>query len=255
MIDVETYTMRILAIGVLVLALNAHLEAGQRISKEVVQHAGEARTYYLYAPAGLGNEPAPLLLVFHGSGRDGRSLVEKWTKLANQHRFIVAGLDARDTEGWEMPVDGPGLEKALVDELCSRFPVDTSRIYIFGHSAGAVFGLQLALLQSEYFAAGAVHAGSFRNPEELKVLAFARRKIPLMIIVGDRDAYFPLDSVNSTTAALKEAGFPIEVQVVKRHDHWYYDRAHEFNKAAWAFLSSQRLEGSPEFRELNIKSQ
>jgi pimeloyl-ACP methyl ester carboxylesterase len=105
--------------------------------------------------------------------------------------------------------------------------------------------LKLALLQSGYYAAAAVHAGSFREPEEFQAIDLAQRKIPLKIIVGDRDAFFPLASVESTVAALEARQIPIELEVVERHDHWYYDRALEFNRSAWKFLAGHELETSP----------
>src|SRR6185295_8406132 len=218
------------------------------IAKEKLDFAGVSRTYYLYVPEGLAEkQTVPLLLTFHGSGHDGRSLVEKWTKLADANGFIVAGLDATNSEQWGVPEDGPDVVKALVDALSARYPVDSKRVYVFGHSAGAVFGLKLGLMESEYFAAVAVHAGSFRQSDEYSAVRLAMRKIPFKIIVGDRDAYFPLASVNATAEALRSHGHTVELEVVKRHDHWYYDRAQQFNEMAWQFLKDQKLSVEPNY--------
>jgi poly(3-hydroxybutyrate) depolymerase len=228
--------------------LAAPLFGGQAIVKETLESAGAQRIYYLYVPERLPeNAKVPLLLTFHGSGRDGRSLVEKWTKLADREGFIVAGLDSIDKQFWGVPEDGPDLVKALVDRLQARYPVDPSRLYVFGHSAGAVFGLKLGLMESEYFAAVAVHAGSFRQQDEFTVIRMATRKIPFKIIIGDRDAYFPLATATATVDALKAQGFPVDLEVVKRHDHWYYDRAQQFNESAWNFLKGQRLASEPNY--------
>jgi poly(3-hydroxybutyrate) depolymerase len=222
--------------------------AGQGIVKETLESAGAPRTYYLYVPEHLPeNAKVPLLLTFHGSGRDGRSLVEKWTQLADRKGFIVAGLDSKDKQYWAVPEDGPDLVKALVDRLQARYPVDSSRLYLFGHSAGAVFALKMGLMESEYFAAVAVHAGSFRQQDEYTVIRMATRKIPLKVIIGDRDAFFPLATATATADALKAHGFTVDLEVVKRHDHWYYDRAQQFNESAWSFLKDQRLAGEPNF--------
>lgn len=228
--------------------LAAPVFGGQSIGKETIEIAGISRTYYLYVPESLPKEgTVPLLLTFHGSGRDGRSLVEKWTRLADRNGFLVAGLDATDKQAWGIPEDGPDAVKALVDALRARYSVDGRRVYLFGHSAGAVFGLKLGLIESEYFAAVAVHAGSFRQSNEYSVLQMARRKIPLKIIVGDRDGYFPISSVNATVEALKAQAFPVDLEVIKGHDHWYYDRARQFNEKAWSFLKDQRLAGEPNY--------
>lgn len=50
-----------------------------------------------------------------------------------------------------MPTDGPGAVKALVDALVGRRSADDRRLYLFGHSAGAVFALKLGLMQSGRF--------------------------------------------------------------------------------------------------------
>jgi poly(3-hydroxybutyrate) depolymerase len=220
-----------------------------RISKEALSYSGGDRTYYLYAPEELPDEPVPLLLTFHGSGRDGRSLVEKWDALARRHGFIVAGLDAANPQTWIMPNDGPGLVQALVDALASRYSVDERRLYLFGHSAGAVFAMKLGLMESEYFAAVAVHAGSFRQPQDFQVLELAKRKVPIKIIVGDRDAYFPLASVKATVKAFEESDLPVDLELIKGHDHWYYDRAKKFNTSAWEFLVTHDLGEAPRFHE------
>jgi len=152
-----------------------------------------------------------------------------------------------------MPADGPDLVKALVDALKARYPVDEARLYVFGHSAGAVFGLKLGLMESEYFAAVAIHAGSFRQADEYGVIRMATRKIPFKIIVGDRDNFFPLSSVNATADALKAAGFTVDLEVVKRHDHWYYDRAQQFNESAWQFLKDKKLAGPPSYLQYRFQ--
>ena len=65
-----------------------------KIVKNSVTSEGRKRTYYLFAPAGLSREkPAPLLVLLHGSGRNGKILVEHWQKLAAQEGIILAGPD------------------------------------------------------------------------------------------------------------------------------------------------------------------
>ncbi len=56
------------------------------------------------------------------------------------------------------------------------------------------------MMESEYFAATAIHAGSWRDEKEFGLIEYARRKTPLAIFVGDRDPFFPLNSVKATEA-------------------------------------------------------
>ena len=206
----------------LLLPLNSFANA--KITKEKLDSQNKKRTYYLYVPDSLpAGAPVPLIVLLHGSGRNGLSLVEKWQKLAGAEGLIIVGPDSIDTDAWRIPEDGPEFIYDLIEALKPKHQIDSRRIYIFGHSAGAVMGLNLSMLESEYFAATAVHAGSWREKREFLFMEYAKRKIPLAILVGDRDTLFPLSSVSATESALKEREFPVEVTVIKDHDHWYYD--------------------------------
>ncbi|MBV8857189.1 MAG: prolyl oligopeptidase family serine peptidase [Acidobacteria bacterium] len=228
------------------LSLTTHARAGDKVSKETVESGGHKRTYYLFAPASLKPQ-APLVVLLHGSGRDGLSLVEKWKDLAAREGFLIAGPNARDSQGWHIPDDGPDFIRDVVEALRAKYPLDARRVYLFGHSAGAVFALHLAMMESEYFAAAAVHAGAWREEKEFNSLEQAKRKTSLKIIVGDRDSFFPLDAVRATEAALEAHGHEIEVKVMPGHDHWYYDLAPDINRDAWDFLKGKALDADPQY--------
>ncbi len=122
-------------------------------------------------------------------------------------------------------------------------------MYLFGHSAGASFALHMSLMESEYFAATAIHAGSLRSDEEVQLIRLAKRKIPISIQVGDSDQYFPLKEVRATRDALKEAGIPVDLIEIENHDHWYYDKASKFNQTAWEFLKKHELAADPRYQK------
>jgi dienelactone hydrolase len=104
------------------------------------------------------------------------------------------------------------------------------------------------MLESQYFAAAAVHAGAWRQAAEFRAIPFARRKIPLKLIVGERDEFFSVRSVRRTEDALKAAGFPIEVELVEGQRHAYTPEvAPSINESAWRFLSVHKLEAAPVF--------
>src|SRR5262249_889741 len=222
--------------------------AAERITKEALESQGKKRIYYLMVPDSAKSPASvPLIVLLHGSGRNGLSLMEKWKEIAGREGIIIAGPDSRDSQGWQIPGDGPGFIHDLVEALRTKYPINPRRLYLFGHSAGAVFALNLSMMESEYFAATAVHAGSWRTEKEPSVMDYAKRKPPLAIFVGDRDASFPLQSVKATEAALKERGFTIEVTVMKGHDHWYYDLAPQINRNDWGFLKRHELNEDPRY--------
>jgi len=220
---------------------------GQEVQKQVTQLGGKSRAYYLFVPDKLTKEqPAPLLLLLHGSGRNGFSLIDKWKDLAKKERIILVAPDAINSQMWSVPVDGPDFFHDLISELQTKYPIDPHRLYVFGHSAGACFALYMALYESEYFAATAIHAGSL-NSEDRFVVKQAPRKIPIYIAVGTVDRSFPLDDVRATRDMLNNDGFDAQLIEMPGHDHWYYDLAPKINAAAWNFLKEKKLADEPKY--------
>ncbi|MGH9908551.1 MAG: alpha/beta hydrolase family esterase [Pyrinomonadaceae bacterium] len=179
----------------------------QKIVKESIQSQGKPRTYYLFVPDTVSAaKPAPLIVMLHGSKRNGLSLVEKWKELAKKEAIIIAGPDSSDSAGWRIPEDGPDFLYELVEALKNRHAINSRRVYLFGHSAGAGQALFMSLLESEYFAATAVHAGAL-NEQALPLMDGAKRKTPIAIFVGTNDHLFPLSTVRATRDALNAPRF------------------------------------------------
>ncbi|HET6851053.1 MAG TPA: PHB depolymerase family esterase [Pyrinomonadaceae bacterium] len=219
------------------------------ITKELMTSNGKTRAYYLYVPPTIKPPtPAPLIVMLHGSNRTGVTLVEKWKDFAKKEGMIIVGPDASNLAGWGSPQDGPDFLHDLVEELKTRYPINPRRVYLFGHSAGASFALHMSLMESQYFAATAIHAGALA-PDDMSLIDLAKRKIPISIQVGDSDQYFPLKAVRATRDALKEAGIPVELIEIENHDHWYYDKAAKFNQTAWDFLKKYELDDEPRYQK------
>ncbi len=217
-------------------------KAAGEITKEEFESEGKQRTYYLFLPASVKQTTAvPLVVLLHGSSRNGLSLVEKWKDLADSEGFIIVGPDSSNGQSWRMPQDGPEFIYELVEMLIKKYPIAPERLYLFGHSAGAVFALDLAMLESEYFAAVAIHAGAWRTDEEYRFIEGAARKTPIRITVGDRDTFFPLESVRRTQRALNARGFSVNVSILSNHTHWYYELASQINRDSWQFLKQHAL--------------
>ncbi|HEX5888347.1 MAG TPA: PHB depolymerase family esterase [Pyrinomonadaceae bacterium] len=222
------------------------------ITKELIKSNGKTRTYYLYVPSTLAADTqAPLIVTLHGSGRNGITLVEKWKDYAKKEGIILAGPDAGNSQGWSAPQDGPDFLRDLVEELKTKHPVNPRRVYLFGHSAGACFAIHMSLMESQYFAAAAIHAGALRSDREFELVKIPKRKIPISIQVGDSDAFFPLKEVRATRDALQEAGFPVDLIEIKNHDHFYYRSAEKFNQTAWEFLKKHELPEDPLYQRYN----
>src|ERR1044072_2260429 len=148
----------------LLLLSSLSVSAKDDIIKELIQSNGKTRAYYLYVPSTIKG-PAPLIVMLHGSNRTGVTLVEKWKDYAKKENIIIAGPDATNLRGWGSPQDGPDFLRDLVEELKSKYPINPRRGYLFGHSAGATFALYMSLMESQYFAATAIHAGALSNDD------------------------------------------------------------------------------------------
>lgn len=230
-----------LALGLLGLLLPTSGARAAKLSHETLESGGAERTYVLYVPPKLDlSTPVPLLLALHGSGRDGKVAVQPWTFLARREGFLVAGPESEVSDLWAAPGDGPQFLLDVVKELEAKFDIDPRRIYLFGHSAGGHFALQMGLLEARRFAAVAVHAGAVRDGD-FWLYERARRKIPILLIGGTEDRVVPILSVRRTHQQLADHGFPTELWEMERHDHWYYDLAGIINKRAWEFLQQYRL--------------
>jgi len=240
--------LHILLITILLITASPAL-AKDDITKELLTSGGRTRVYYLYVPSTIKAEtPTPLIVTLHGSNRTGITLVEKWKDLAKKEGIIIAGPDATNIQGWGSPQDGPDFLRDLVESLKEKYPINSKRVYLFGHSAGAIFSLEMSLMESQYFAATAIHAGALSN-DTMQLIDMAKRKIPISIQVGDSDNYFPLTIVRATRDALTKGGFTVELKEIAGHDHWYYDQAAKFNQTAWDFLKKVELDAEPQFQK------
>ena len=231
-----------------VLAVQASAIAS-KVSKESIVSQGKNRTYYLFVPDKLSaSKPLPLIVLLHGSNRNGLSLVEKWKDLAAKEEIILAGPDSSNSSGWSTPKDGPDFLHDLVEALKAKYPVNPRRVYLFGHSAGAGHAIYMSLFESQYFAATAIHAGAL--PEQAYAdIDYAKRKIPLAIWVGTVDPFFPLKLVQATRDAMNAKGFAVQLTEMPGHDHWYYDLAPKINKDAWEFLKKYELPEEPKYMQ------
>ena len=218
------------------------------IAKQTTDFGGRSRSYYFYVPDTLPPDPAPLLVLLHGSGRDGHAITRLWKADAERRGIILVAPNALDAGAWRLRDDGPDFIRAAIDAAAAARSIDASRTYLFGQSGGAVHALLLSMLESQYFAATAVHAGAWRKNVEYLALRYVKRSIPLAIVIGDRDEFFPMAAVHRTERALKKTALPIEVHVIAGQHHWYNsDTAPQINTIAWGFLEDKKLDGAPVF--------
>ena len=165
------------------------------------------RTYDLHVPEQL-TEPAPLVLVLHGRGGDGRGVEDltAFDAVADAEGFLVAYPDAVDGE-WNFIRDVPGYDDnhddlaflvALVDHIAETQSVDLERVYIAGFSNGGFMAQRAACEDPSRFAAFASVAatgfGGMLNvcQEPGNVTA------PMLLMHGTKDNNIPWEGMSVT---------------------------------------------------------
>jgi len=120
------------------------------------------REFILYAPANARG-PAPLLMVFHGGGGGDDWMANKsrvLTRTFNEAGYAVAymnGSARRDGEKlrtWnavhccayaaKKKINDAAYADAVVDEIARRLDIDRTRIFLMGHSNGAMLSYRIA---------------------------------------------------------------------------------------------------------------
>jgi predicted esterase len=195
--------------------------------------------YLLFSPA--SKEPLPAILLLHGAGDHPPNFIDARKSFAAQKQIVLIAPELPRTLTFE-PL-APAMFKCLVEDAKLKASIDPRRLYVFGHSVGGYLAYDAATLDSEYFAAVAVHAMGIAE-EYVSIVDKAKRKTPIAIYIGDRDQLVPIAGVQRTRDLLRKAGFPVHYVELRDHDHNYYDLAGQINADAWNFLSRYELPGS-----------
>ena len=227
--------------------------AKAKITRESIETGGFKRSFYLFVPS--LPPPAggyPLLVLLHGSGRDGSSLVERWKDLAGKEGIVLAGPSSANSAYWNALHGRPRLSARHHRALKSDYSINARRVYLFGHSAGAVFTIAMAGWEPEYFAAAALHAGAFRSPDEVQVANDMKRPIPLAMYSGTDDPFFPIRDVRATAEILRKLGVRVSLTELPHHDHNYYVISSKLNETIWTFLKENELPAEPRFVRRNF---
>ena len=248
----KTQRIAFLAIGLVAVFARPAFATPPDVVHDTMTSGGRKHSYYLFVPDTV-KAPSPLVLLLHGSGRNGRTLIDAWQDLASKEGFIIVGPDSDDPSAWVLGRDGPDFLHDLVEALKSKYPINPRRVYLFGHSGGAVFGLVMSTVASEYFAAVAVHAGAFRSKTEMEMIGNAKRKIPISIWVGTNDPFFSLREVRATRDAFATKDIVVQVNEIPGHDHNYYGIASRVNASAWEFLKQAELSADPKYSQFGVK--
>jgi polyhydroxybutyrate depolymerase len=174
---------------------------------------GYTRGWRLYVPASLPEAGfVPLVIGLHGGLGSGEQFAAdaRFDEQAERGAFIavypdgVARSGLIDARTWNAGsccgtavsegVDDVAFIEALLDRLVGELPLDEDRVYVTGHSNGAMMGYRLACELSDRIAAIAVVAGSLEAP------CAPSEPVSILSIHGDADESHPLEGGNGPRA-------------------------------------------------------
>lgn len=178
--------------------------------------------YWIYLPrsAAASALPLPMVVMLHGCEQTVSQFAQgtRMNKLAEERGFAVLypqqSLRGNTKRCWpwydRITQQGGGdvqLIVTVIDTVIAKYPIDTTRIYIAGMSAGAAMAHILALTRTERFAAVGLHSGPVFGGARSSMSAYAVmqggsvkaannamigsslqfRNIPAILIHGDAD--------------------------------------------------------------------
>ena len=165
--------------------------------------AGAVRSALVRLPATLSSAKAPVVLALHGSDGSaaGLELITGYDEIADREGVFVvyadglpidlgAGFVSRSWNSGECcepatsaQVDDVEFLDTLLDMVLRRFPVDPNRVFVLGHSNGAIMAQLLACRLADRLAGVASVAGSLDDT----VTCEPSRPVPFLEIHGTAD--------------------------------------------------------------------
>ncbi|MEO5493140.1 MAG: PHB depolymerase family esterase [Sphingomonas sp.] len=182
--------------------------------------AGTSRSLLIHMPLGRADRPAPLVVLFHGSGGNGQGILDrsKLAAAADQYGFIVAAPDGGIPMGggsfvWNIPgvpsvsgrmpsatdADDVAFVLATIDWLTAQRCADRTRVYATGISGGGRMSSWLGCVAADRFAAIApvvgLRAGNPLAADKTRpdpATCRPSRPMPVLAFAGDADTTNPI---------------------------------------------------------------
>lgn len=217
-----------------------------------LEGANEIMPYRVYVPkAYTGATALPLVIALHGLGATEDSFFDSYSKLppqlAEKHGFLMAAPLGYRVDGfYGSTIMGSGdaaarrrveySEKDVMEVLKlmkNNYKVDDSRIYLIGHSMGAIGTWAIASKYPDIWAALVPFSGT-GSP----ALAERMKGIPQFVVHGDNDPTVNVSGSRTMVAALNKLGADVTYLEVRGGNHT--DVVVPNLELAFDFLSTQK---------------
>jgi predicted esterase len=199
----------------------------------VLQGADEVMPYRVYVPAAYrAATPSPLVIALHGLGANEDSFFDGYSRvpvtLAEQRGFLMAAPLGYRVDGFYGAMLGsvPDAaarrrlelsEKDVLEVLRlmrEHYNVDPNRIYLIGHSMGAIGTWYLGAKYADIWAALGPFSG-IGSPDAAERM----KSIPQIVVHGDADPTVNVSGSRDMVAALKRAGAEVTYIEVPGGNH------------------------------------
>ena len=194
----------------------------------LLESASEIMPYRMYVPTAYnGTRAFPLIIALHGLGGTEDAFFTGYEgqmpPLAERHGYIVAaplGYRVDGSYGWGLgnPPADPATRRLqerseqdvmqVLELVKQQYKIDENRIYLLGHSMGAIGTWKIGPKYPHIWAALAPISGS-GSPATLERI----RNIPEVVVHGDDDRTVNVQGSRTMVAKMKELG--IEVKYIE----------------------------------------
>lgn len=183
--------------------------------ESVAADGGRLRCTLSVPAVGADDTPLPLVLVLHYAGQPtrfyGRPLLQQLVEPAL--RPLHALLVAPESRGGQWQDErNEAFVLALLEWLCSAWPVDRRKVIVTGYSMGAIGTWHFITHYPERFAAAIPIAG-FPNRA-------LDSQVPVMALHAAADELFPLARLEAALATAQAAGAAVELVTADVSGHY-----------------------------------
>lgn len=197
------------------LLLNGEDPFERRIGEvwRVVQAGAMQIPLRLYAPDSVRDgKPKGLLIALHGMGGDEAMFFHAYgqgqiRQLADKHGLIVAAPHM------DWVIRSPAALDGIIEAVSYTYPLDRSRVYVLGHSLGAMSAAAMAKDNAGKVSAAVCIAGG--GP----FLGSQEKSPPLRVYAGELDRIVPPARLAKHVDAARGVGLPLELRVVPSQGH------------------------------------
>lgn len=182
--------------------------------------------YRVYIPKTYdGSRPTPLVVALHGALGDERSYFN-WTydpetvkQEAERNGYLIAAPNGRGRlEGYSDAGEEDVIQ--VINQVRDFFHIDSSRIYLTGHSMGGFGTWKVAADHPDLFAAIAPVAAGSRLPNSTLLPSLGRLKdIPVLVIHGAHDSIVAPEESRELVASAQKAGVSVAYIEVAEAGH------------------------------------